>query len=222
MIKLHSAILSSVVISGALMIFTVSLISPNATVLAEAQVTAIATTQENMQDIAKSNHPVFIDYLPASSEQPEVQVTIVQENTSLDGCTLSPIYPDTIQQWCSLMNQAASEHGLDINLIAAVMLQESGGNPQAYSKSGAVGLLQVMPKDGIAASFMCINGPCFTNRPTMDELFDPDFNIQFGVRMLAGLLARHGNLRDALKAYGPMDMGYHYSDKVLSIYNNYQ
>jgi len=222
MIKLHSAILSSVVICGALMIFTVSLISPNATVFAETQVTAIATTQENMQDIAKSNHPVLIDHLPASSEQPEVQVTIVQENTSVDGCTLSSIYPDTIQQWCSLMTQAASEHGLDINLIAAVMLQESGGNPQAYSKSGAVGLLQVMPKDGIAASFMCINGPCFTNRPTMDELFDPAFNIQFGVRMLAGLLARHGNLRDALKAYGPMDMGYHYSDKVLAIYNNYQ
>jgi len=44
-------------------------------------------------------------------------------------------------------------------LIAAVILQESGGDPSAYSSSGAVGLMQVMPRDGIAAEFMCVNGP---------------------------------------------------------------
>jgi soluble lytic murein transglycosylase-like protein len=132
------------------------------------------------------------------------------------------MYPENIRQWCELVIQVVEQYDMDANLIAAVMLQESGGNPRAYSKSGAVGLLQVMPKDGIAASFTCINGPCFANRPSSDELFDPAFNLQYGVRMLAGLQTRYGNLRDALKAYGPMDMGYHYADKVLSIYQNYQ
>ena len=40
--------------------------------------------------------------------------------------------------------------------------------------------------------------------------------------MLAGLIAKYGNLRDALKSYGPMDMGYGYSDIVLGLYERYR
>ena len=47
--------------------------------------------------------------------------------------------------------------------MAAVMQIESQGNPQAYSPSGAAGLLQVMPRDGLAANFMCADGLCFSN-----------------------------------------------------------
>ncbi len=39
--------------------------------------------------------------------------------------------------------------------------------------------------------------------------------------MLAGLLNRHGSLREALKAYGPKDVGYYYADKVLGHYQRY-
>jgi len=39
--------------------------------------------------------------------------------------------------------------------------------------------------------------------------------------MLAGLVGKTGNLRDALKSYGPMNVGYYYADKVLGIYQNY-
>ncbi|MEW6503297.1 MAG: transglycosylase SLT domain-containing protein [Chloroflexota bacterium] len=140
---------------------------------------------------------------------------------SVEECQLSERYPQKIRQWCQYIQQAAKEYQLDPNLIAAVMLQESGGNPEAYSRSGAVGLMQIMPRDGKAAEFMCVNGPCFANRPSMQELFDPQFNIQYGVRMLAGLIQRKGDVREALKAYGPMDAGYTYADKVLTIYHNY-
>jgi soluble lytic murein transglycosylase-like protein len=85
-----------------------------------------------------------------------------------------------------------------------------------------VGLMQVMPRDGIAASFQCANGPCFTSRPSMEELFDPEFNIQYGVRMLSGLQKKFGSLRDALMAYGPANVGYYYADIVLAIYQRYQ
>ena len=81
--------------------------------------------------------------------------------------------------------------------------------------------MQVMPRDGIAASFMCVNGPCFTDRPASDELRDADFNLQYGTRMLAKLVERHGDVREALRAYGPMDRGYNYADKVLSLYQQY-
>lgn len=144
-------------------------------------------------------------------------------NTHEDtGCSLPTSYPDKILRWCEPIERYAQEVGLPANLIAAVMLQESGGNPEVYSHSGAVGLMQVMPRDGLAANFMCINGPCFASRPTIAELKDPDFNIAYGTRMLANLYARNGSYREALFRYGPMDVGYRYADLVLTIWENYQ
>ena len=135
---------------------------------------------------------------------------------------LSTHFPNTIQQWKNVIVENAQEYDLDPNLIAAVMLQESGGNAEVISGSGAIGLMQVMPRDGIAASFMCGSKPCFTSRPSMDELMDPSFNVEYGTRMLAGLIQKKGSVREALYAYGPYDMGYRYADIVLDIYENYQ
>ena len=142
-------------------------------------------------------------------------------NPNSQTCTLSPSYPQEILQWCQMIQSAASETGLPASLIAAVMLQESGGDHLSYSSSGAVGLMQVMPRDGLAAEFMCINGPCFADRPTIKELQDPAFNINYGSRMLANLYANHGTYREALFRYGPMNIGYHYADLVLKIWENY-
>jgi hypothetical protein len=135
-------------------------------------------------------------------------------------CQVSPSFPGKVRQWCGQIMRHASKNAVDPNLIAAIIWQESGGNPTAYSKSGAVGLMQVMPRDGIAATFQCINGPCFSSRPTIAELEKPNFNIKYGTGMIAGLIKKYGNLRDALKFYGPMNVGYYYADKVLSIYQS--
>jgi soluble lytic murein transglycosylase-like protein len=81
--------------------------------------------------------------------------------------------------------------------------------------------MQVMPRDGIAARFECPNGPCFAKRPTIQELQQPGFNVEYGTRMLAGLIERHGEIRPALKSYGPMDVGFSYADKVLAIWDRY-
>ncbi|MBG0784656.1 MAG: transglycosylase SLT domain-containing protein [Anaerolineaceae bacterium] len=149
------------------------------------------------------------------------QTEAAEPDESNRGCTLSSHYPYEILQWCDLIQTAAQETGLPANLIAAVMLQESGGASDVISSSGAVGLLQVMPRDGIAADFMCINGPCFASRPTTEELLDPAYNIQFGSQMLAGLASTHGSYREALFRYGPSDIGYYYADLVLKIWENY-
>lgn len=162
------------------------------------------------------------DLEPPPPPVEQAKVEEADQSGSSTECQLSARYPQKIQQWCLYIQQAANQYQLDANLIAAVMLQESGGNPDAYSRSGAVGLMQVMPRDGKAAEFMCVNGPCFANRPSMQELFDPQFNIEYGVRILAGLIQRKGDVREALKSYGPMDMGYAYADKVLAIYENYR
>lgn len=156
-------------------------------------------------------------------ETPEVgapESTVDQSSSGID-CQLGQRFPPSIQQWCPLITRYADKHDLSPDLVAALIWQESGGDPLAYSHSGAVGLMQVMPKDGLAAGFICANGPCFSNRPTTNKLQDPEFNIAYGTRMLAGLLRRDGNLREALRSYGPMNVGYSYADKVLGIYQRY-
>lgn len=147
---------------------------------------------------------------------------IVSRNESYGECSISQDYSAKILQWCELITYYGQKNGIEPDLLAALILQESGGNPQVTSHSGAVGLMQVMPRDGLAASFMCKNGPCFANRPRSAQLKDPEFNISYGSQMLAGLYKKYGNMREALKSYGPMDVGYSYSDKVLSIYKRYR
>ena len=144
-----------------------------------------------------------------------------QSGSSSD-CTIAASYPEGVRQWCSLIDNYAQQQDLDPNLVAAVVLEESGGNPQAYSSSGAVGLMQIMPRDGLAAGFTCGSTPCFSSRPSMSELYNPEFNISYGTNMLGSLYRKYGNTRDALMAYGPTNMGYSYADIVLGIYARYK
>ena len=159
-----------------------------------------------------------------SNDQPDIgsSEVLAEVIPSESSCLVSPSYPESIRQWCDSISRYSALHGLSPDLIAALIWQESGGNPQAYSKSGAVGLMQVMPSDGLAASFNCVNGPCFASRPTIQELQDPEFNIAFGTKYLAQQITRQGDLRSALKAYGPMNVGFSYADKVLAIYETYR
>lgn len=147
--------------------------------------------------------------------------TLLKGLSTAGDCQVSAGYPNKVRRWCGIITAYSDKRGLPPDLVAAVILQESGGNPSAYSHSGAVGLMQVMPSDGPASTFMCANGPCFASRPRQDELLDPEFNIAYGTRMLSGLVRRHGSLREALKSYGPMDGGYYYADKVLGIYEKF-
>ena len=198
--KPQIAIVPGVILGSISLILFISLFaSPQRTVLAENLPIQNASTEK--------------DHAPLSNPS--------EEADKKQACSLSPSFPDSVLQWCEMITFYADQNNLDPKLIAAVMLQESGGNKDAYSASGAVGLMQVMPRDGIAAQFMCINGPCFASRPTSAELSDPEFNVSFGSKMLAGLISKKGSIREGLKAYGPMNIDYRYADIVLSIYNNY-
>jgi len=140
----------------------------------------------------------------------------------LTDCKTNTRIPDSVRHWCEPIVDHADQHQLDPNLVAAVIEVESGGAKDAISPSGAVGLMQVMPRDGLASQFQCINGPCFASRPSMTELYDPVYNIQYGSSYLSGLLNRFdGDTREALNAYGPRDMNYRYADLVLAVYQSY-
>lgn len=142
-------------------------------------------------------------------------------------CHVSPSYPQSIMQWCELITKYAHANDIPSDMIAAVMLQESGGDPNIRSYCDATGLMQIMPRDLtektiLCGALNCINGHCFANRPTIEELYDPAFNIDYGAGLLAEKYNYFGDWRDALKAYGPMDIGYSYADNVLTIFENYK
>ncbi|MBI1800068.1 MAG: transglycosylase SLT domain-containing protein, partial [Chloroflexi bacterium] len=49
--------------------------------------------------------------------------------------------PDAVTRWWELIEPAADQYKVDPVLIAAIMMQESGGNPNAQSRAGANGLM---------------------------------------------------------------------------------
>jgi len=125
---------------------------------------------------------------------------------------------DKVLSYCSEITNASEQYEVDPKVIAAIILMESGGDASAISTSGAVGLMQIMPSDGIASTYSCINGPCFADRPKTDELLNPEFNINFGTNILKEYVSAYGNLREALYHYGPMDVGYEgYADVIISL-----
>ena len=93
-----------------------------------------------------------------------------------------------LQTFAPLIDQAAREFQVDPALVRAVIHAESGFNPAARSRKGAIGLMQLMPATarevGVADALV------------------PTQNIAGGTRYLSGLLRRFGgNLTYAVAAY---------------------
>jgi soluble lytic murein transglycosylase-like protein len=94
----------------------------------------------------------------------------------------------TRSRYASQIQAAAHASNLDPALIHAVISAESGYNPSARSRAGAVGLMQLMPETAARYSV--------TNR------LDPEQNIQGSTRYLRDLMQMFNNdLRLALAAY---------------------
>jgi hypothetical protein len=95
--------------------------------------------------------------------------------------------PDSVERWMPQFEAASLKHGVDVKLIAIVTLVESGGNPLAQSPSGAMGLMQIMPATGQdIARIRGIQGF------SLDQLWSPETNIDFGAWYLAQQLSSFG------------------------------
>ncbi len=220
--SVQKAIFPGIVGAIFMIILITTLIANPHTVLASTQEPQSFSSQPATADQMLNVAPPDLQPMKSITNPAAQAPGIAAEAMAPTSCAMTGAMPESVRQWCPQIDQYAQQNGLDPILVAALITQESNGDPNAFSSSGAVGLMQVMPSDGAAAAFMCAAGPCFSDRPTMQQLYDPTFNIQFGTQYLASLMQRYGDLRESLRAYGPSDRGYQYADIVLSIFQSYQ
>ncbi len=93
-----------------------------------------------------------------------------------------------IRRYQGIVEAAAKSHGVDASLVHAVISAESGYNPNAVSRKGASGLMQLMPDTA--------------RRYGVQNMFDPVQNVHGGVRYLKDLLGMfNGNIELAVAGY---------------------
>lgn len=124
---------------------------------------------------------IFIDFWGIS-------VVSVEDQTFIVGEKSQPMINinDQVLRWQKEIEASAKKYQVEPALIAAVMEQESGGDPAAESQVGAIGLMQLMPA---------------TARSLGIDPIDPVQNIDGGAHYLQEQLQAFGSVEAALAAY---------------------
>jgi Rod binding domain-containing protein len=83
-----------------------------------------------------------------------------------------------VTKWDSIIQEASNQFGLDASLVSAVIAQESAGNPNAVSRAGAKGLMQLIDTTA--------------QQMGVQRVYDPRENILGGSKYLRMMLDRFG------------------------------
>ena len=128
-----------------------------------------------------------------------------------------------VEKYSHIITTAAKAYGVEPSLVHAVISAESGYDRYAVSRTGAMGLMQLMPDTA--------------RRYGVQNMMDPTENIHGGVRYLKDLLAMFkGRVDLAIAAYNAGENAViraghripnyaetrHYVPKVLGFYRNFQ
>ena len=168
-----------------------------------------ATTAEIYQYIGHDGS-ISLTNVPSDSRYRKIEIQSSRFHTTMSERELEPV-----------IRRHSSQHQLHPALIRAVIKAESDFDPQAVSRTGAIGLMQLMPQTAV--------------RLDVRDMYDPDDNVGGGTKYLRQLLDRfHGNLPLALAAYNagenavdhyqalpPFDETRQYVRKVLRYYRTF-
>lgn len=101
------------------------------------------------------------------------------------------LYPKKYSEYVELFSD---KYGVDEDIIYSVIKTESGFNPEARSRVGACGLMQIMPE---TYEWLLV----LRKEESQGEIFEPQINIDFGTFYLAHLYKRFGNWDTVFAAY---------------------
>ena len=137
--------------------------------------------------VAQAHSPLVV----VPQAPPEVLVETVAQPESPAAAPapqmLRPTEAD-LRRYAAIIRGASRAHGVEGELVQAVIWAESSYNPDALSPAGAAGLMQLMPQTA--------------ERYGVRNVFDPEENIRAGVKILGELLVQFdGDVELTLAAY---------------------
>jgi hypothetical protein len=136
----------------------------------------------------------YIDFpaeeITGVEDMPDPPPTQIEPEKSPHGPAVPPLTPANLSaaDLHEILARAGVEHNLDVDLLASLVKAESDGNVRAVSRTGARGLMQLMPGTAEALG--------------VEDSFKADENVRGGSTYLDALLMRYrNNLALALAAY---------------------
>lgn len=110
------------------------------------------------------------------------------DNTSSTPVTATSSVEYTNDTLESIFQKASETYGVSVNLLKALAKAESGFNQYATSKSGAMGIMQLMPSTAAGLG--------------VSDAYDAEQNIMGGANLISQLLTKYnGDVSLALAAY---------------------
>jgi hypothetical protein len=149
---------------------------------------AICSHQHQMPELHYSLPDLQRDGLVTNLKPQAVSSLLEAAEPPVELQESAPVQQKPAPPFHSQIIKASQTYNVEVALIKAVIMAESSYNPKAVSHRGAQGLMQLMPT---TAKWLGVH-----------DSFDPELNIDGGVRYLRRLLDRFdGDVRLALAAY---------------------
>ena len=131
-------------------------------------------------------NPIQTDYHPPGDEAETQKTSAGGQTAFTDVLTRSSLSSGSVDL-DAIFEAAGLRYNLSPNLLKAVARVESNFQPDATSRSGAMGIMQLMP--GTARGL------------GVTDAYDPEQNIMGGAKFLRQMLDQFGDIQLALAAY---------------------